>query len=136
MGYISVELRKIVRKRAKGYCEYCLVNEMDAFFSFEPDHIISEKHGGKTTLNNLAFACFRCNRHKGSDIASNDPASGNLIGFFNPRTENWKKHFRLDGAIIVPLTPEGRVTVELLQLNHPFRLNERKMLMQINRYPP
>jgi 5-methylcytosine-specific restriction endonuclease McrA len=35
----------------------------------QPDHIIAVKHGGQTTLENLAYACYACNHQKGSDIA-------------------------------------------------------------------
>ena len=73
---ISAALRKEVRERAGERCEYCLFAESQAFFPHEPDHLIAQKHGGKTASENLALACFDCNRFKGSDIASVDPASG------------------------------------------------------------
>ncbi|HEX7774563.1 MAG TPA: HNH endonuclease signature motif containing protein, partial [Pyrinomonadaceae bacterium] len=50
----------------------------------EPDHLIALKHGGQTTFENLALACFVCNRFKGSDIASIDAVTGELVGLFNP----------------------------------------------------
>jgi len=53
----------------------------------------------------------------------------------NPRTQDWQQHFALDGALIVPRTPIGRVTVAILQLNHPDRLLERESLIRIRRYP-
>ncbi len=37
-------------------------------------------------------------------------------------------HFKLDGALIVPLTAQGRVTVKIFQLNHPHRIAERLRL--------
>ena len=77
-AYLSASLREAVRRRANNRCEYCLLAEEDAVFPHEPDHIIAEKHGGPTTAENLAWACFDCNRFKGSDIASLDPASGRL----------------------------------------------------------
>jgi hypothetical protein len=67
--------------------------EEDAFFPYEPDHIIAVKHGGMSTLENLAWACFDCNRFKGSDIASLDTVSGDLIPLFNPRIHSWQEHF-------------------------------------------
>jgi 5-methylcytosine-specific restriction endonuclease McrA len=86
---ISPALRKEVRERAKGCCEYCLLPEEQAFFPHEPDHVIAAKHGGETTDDNLALACFDCNRFKGSDIASIDPESRVLTPIFNPRTQAW-----------------------------------------------
>ena len=103
--------------------------------AFEMEHIISEKHGGTTTLDNLALACPRCNRAKGTDLGSIDPETKQLTPFFNPRTQLWFDHFALEDAKIMPLTPEGRVTVSILQFNHPDRLEERKGLLEINQYP-
>jgi 5-methylcytosine-specific restriction endonuclease McrA len=57
------------------------------FFGCEVDHIISVKHEGATTAENLAYACAFCNRNKGSDIGSVDPHSGNFVRFFNPRMD-------------------------------------------------
>jgi len=86
--YIPSALRRQIDERAKGKCGYCLLAENYAFFTHEADHIISEKHGGKTVIENLALSCFDCNRFKGSDIASVDPLTESLVRLFNPRTQN------------------------------------------------
>ena len=125
----------MVRERAGERCEYCLYPQEASFLAFEVEHIIAEKHGGATTENNLALACPYCNRFKGTDLGSLDPESGQLTPLFNPRTQQWTEYFRLDGAWIVPLTPEGRVTVAILQLNHPDRILERQRLIQVEEYP-
>jgi hypothetical protein len=62
--------RKRVGSRAFGRCEYCLLDQADAVLPHEIDHVISRKHGGTGDPENLAFACYLCNRYKGSDIAS------------------------------------------------------------------
>ena len=41
-------LRDMVRQRALGLCEYCLLHETDTIHGFHVDHVISEKHGGPT----------------------------------------------------------------------------------------
>ena len=94
------------------------------------------KHGGKTSPENLALACFDCNRFKGSDIASLDPATGKLVALFNPRKQQWTDHFELLEGVIVPLTPVGRVTEKLLRLNLPARVEVRQRLAAITDYPP
>ena len=94
-SYIRAALRRQVRERADSCCEYCLLAEADAFFPHEPDHIIAVKHGGANALNNLCWACFDCNRFKGSDIASHDAISGELVPLFNPRTHIWSEHFQV-----------------------------------------
>jgi hypothetical protein len=136
MTYISASLRRLVIERAVNGCEYCLIHQDDNFFPFEVDHVIAEKHGGETVPENLCLSCPDCNAHKGSDIGSIDRETGNLTFLFNPRSQIWAEHFRLNGAEIEPLTPEGRVTVGLLQLNHPDRLAERSAMLLLNRYPP
>lgn len=122
--YIPSDLRRAVVERANGICEYCKKPQV-LFFAHEVDHIIAEKHGGKTTLDNLAFACFECNRYKGSDIASIDPKRDQVTQLFNPRKQIWNEHFRFNQSVIEPLTPEGRTTVFLLRLNDPERVMER-----------
>jgi 5-methylcytosine-specific restriction endonuclease McrA len=67
---VAEPLRLRVAERAYRVCEYCLVHEDDLYHGCEVDHIISQKHGGRTAEENLAFACFHCNRHKGSDLGS------------------------------------------------------------------
>ena len=132
---ISAALRRQVRERASGRCEYCLLTEVKAFFPHEPDHIISRKHGGETVLENLALACFDCNRFKGSDIASLDPISGELVALFNPRNQRWSEHFRLNGGEIIPLTAVGRATETMLRLNLPQRVEARQRWSAMGLYP-
>ena len=76
-----------------------------------------------------------CNRFKGSDIASIDAVTSEIVGLFNPRTQRWFEHFRLDGAHIVPLTAVGRVTEKLLQFNLPSRVAARARLIEQGKYP-
>ncbi len=54
-AYVNAELRRLVVTRAERICEYCLIHEDDTYFGGGVDHIISEKHGGATAADNLAF---------------------------------------------------------------------------------
>lgn len=136
MSYVSAALRQRVIQRAGNRCEYCLFPQKATLFAFEMEHIIAEKHGGATSLDNLALACPYCNRAKGTDLGSIDPATNKLTPFFNPRTQQWQEHFHLsDAAEIVPLTPEGRVTTNILQLNNSERQLERQQLLMAKQYP-
>ncbi|HEV3255940.1 MAG TPA: HNH endonuclease [Gemmataceae bacterium] len=112
-----------------------MLHENDALLPHEPDHVIALKHEGQTHENNLAWACFLCNRFKGSDIASVDIETGRIARLFNPRLDEWTAHFRLQDALIVALTAEGRVTEHLLQLNRPDRLSRRQLLLGLGQYP-
>jgi hypothetical protein len=126
--YIPAALRREVEERAKHRCEYCLLPAMVSFFPHEIDHVIAQKHGGQTEADNLAFTCWRCNRHKGTDLGSFDPQTGEFSFLFNPRTQQWSEHFTFSRVAIVGLTPEGRTTVNLLQFNREERLAERQRL--------
>ncbi|MCB0144319.1 MAG: HNH endonuclease [Caldilineaceae bacterium] len=99
------------------------------------DHIIAEKHAGLTVESNLAYACFYCNRYKGTDLASIAPITSEVTPLFNPRTQNWGNHFVLDGSVIVPLTGVGRTTVQLLKMNRQRVVERRTYLIQLGRYP-
>ncbi|MGL4609625.1 MAG: HNH endonuclease [Trueperaceae bacterium] len=133
--YISAELRKLVRERARNLCEYCLIHEDDTHFGCQVDHIISEKHSGQTEADNLAYACTFCNQHKGSDIASIVQETKALVRLFNPRSDNWREHFRLEQNHILSLTDIGKVTVQLLRFNDTDRIFERQELNAAGRYP-
>lgn len=126
MTYVPAALRREVVERAGNRCEYCRLPAAVAFYPHEVDHVIAEKHGGATGTDNLAFSCWRCNRHKGSDLASFDPETGELSPLFNPRTQVWAEHFTHEEGRIVGLTAAGRATVNLLQLNSEERLRERR----------
>jgi len=133
--FISQELRKVVWSRAANCCEYCYIYSDDSYYPHEIDHILPKKHGGLTELENLALSCFFCNRYKGADIGSIDPVSKRFTNFFNPRTQRWEDHFKLERNKIIGISPFGRVTVIILRLNHPRRLAEREFLIKVGLYP-
>lgn len=43
-----------------------------ACFVHEVDHVVAGKHGATSAAANVALACWRCNRHTGSDVATLD----------------------------------------------------------------
>jgi hypothetical protein len=133
-SYISADLRQLVASRAAHRCEYCLIDEDDTYIGCQVDHIISEKHGGPTLADNLAYACAFCNRAKGSDIGS-FAASGQLVRFFNPRIDVGSDHFSLTDSRIEAKTAIGEATVRILDFNAIERVLERMALTHIGRYP-
>jgi len=133
--YVSEELKRLVADRAEYLCEYCLIHEEDTFLQCQVDHIISIKHGGQSDIDNLAYACAICNRNKGSDIGSMLLPSREFTRFFNPRTDTWLHHFKLQGAIILPRTNIGKVTAQILGFNNDGRILERETLIAMGRYP-
>lgn len=133
--YISAHLRRTVHDRAHGRCEYCRIHIDHVVLPHEPDHVIAIKHGGTTTADHLALACFLCNRFKGSDIASIDPETDQVVRLFHPRRDRWSDHFQLvaDGHI-QPLTNVRRATARLLQFNLPESVLTRRELILRNLY--
>jgi len=132
----TAELRRQVVERAGHCCEYCLLPPELAASTHQVDHVIDEKHGGQTIIENLALSYTVCNRRKGSDLSSLDPMTGTLVPLFNPRTQLWPTHFRLEGAHILGMTIAGRTTVAFLRLNAVERLMERTAFLRAGRYPP
>lgn len=133
---IPETIRKAAAVRAKQRCEYCLLPAVDSFYGFQIDHVISRKHGGNTTLDNLACACPDCNRHKGTDLGTLIDGSSELVPFFNPRRGNWDAHFEWDETgVIHAKTRTGSATIKILQFNHPDRVIERSLLAQLGLWP-
>ena len=134
MTYVSDKIRLRVWQRSSNCCEYCLLNQKATFWTHEIDHIISLKHEGLNIIENLALACFYCNRNKGTDIGS--IFKDELIRFYNPRKDKWTEHFQLDldTAVIQTLTPIGFVTAKILGFNQIERIMERQALIKAGQY--
>lgn len=133
-AYVSESLRGLVRQRAWERCEYCLLPDGCSFLRHQPDHIVAIKHDGATSLENLAWACATCNTFKGTDIASVDWQTGQVVRLFHPRLDDWPTHFQLFGERIVGRTPIGRATVNLLGFNREPQVLLRRMLLQLGLY--
>ena len=127
--------RQQIAERARFLCEYCHYPEDASLISHQIDHVIPKQHGGGDELDNLAFACALCNRTKGPNLASLDPNTKEVALLYNPRTQTWAEHFRLEAERIIGLTPTGRATTNLLRLNDAARLLERRLLLQRGLYP-
>ena len=125
---MNPELRELVWSRAKSRCEYCQIPAKISLLPFQIDHIIAEKHGGRTTAQNLALSCERCNSHKGSNIAGY--LEGSPVRLFHPRNDRWQDHFEWKGPLLVAKTTVGRVTIDVLAINLPYRMALRAALIE------
>ncbi len=94
--------------------------------SFHVEHTIAKQHGASDDRDLLALACDRCNAFKGPNLASVDPVTNGVVPLLNPRTDVWADHFILRGGDVVGLTPTGRATVRLLNMNAPRRVELRE----------
>ena len=113
-------------------CEYCqLPQQAVPFFTFHIEHITARQHGGDDDPSNLALACPDRNAHKGPNLTSIDPNTGQLVSLFGPRLHLWNEHFQLQGPRIFGRTPIGRATVRLLAMNDEDRLDMRRELQEL-----
>lgn len=128
---MDAALRDLVRHRAADRCEYCRLAQQHApVVRFHIDHILARVHGGSDDPSNLALACPHCNNHKGTNFKAIDPDTDQEVPVFDPRRHSWHEHFRLEGVSIIGLTPIGRATVRLLQMNAESRLDVRRPLQR------
>jgi len=104
---MDAELVELVWRRAASRCEYCQLSHALSQLTFEIDHIIARKHGGKTRSSNLALTCFYCNSFKGSNIAGLDRDTGKLTRLFHPRIHTWHRHFRWTARISTDARPSA-----------------------------
>jgi HNH endonuclease len=135
---ISTTIQEQVRQRANYLCEFCHANERWQYVKFTVDHIIPLSLGGGEQLENLALACFHCNRRKTNLLTALDPKSETEVPLFNPRQDSWGEHFRwsMDGLIIIGMTAIGRATVTALLLNRDRVIPIRAADLEIGRHPP
>jgi hypothetical protein len=128
--------REFVRGRAGDQCEYCRIpQEATPLIPFHVEHIFATQHRVDDSLDNLCLACDRCNAYKGPNLSSIDHETGEIVPLFHPRRDVWTDHFRFDGMRILGLTPTGRATVRLLQMNSLRRVQLREDLLATNEDP-
>ncbi len=134
---LSPRERDFVRERAGGCCEYCKFPVDFSHDAFHIEHIFPLSLGGQWTLDNLAFACDRCNSKKWAHTHGIDPATGTSTPLFHPRFDSWEEHFGWseDFTQIIGQTPTGRATVELLELNRTGLVNVRRALRAFGVHP-
>jgi hypothetical protein len=136
--HIPLDLRRRVAEQARYRCGYCLTQERIVGRPMEVDHLFPRSLGGPTTEDNLWPACFLCNDYKSNRFLVVDPETGVRVRVFNPREQDWKRHFawaegatRIDGR-----TPAGRATVAALQLNRPSLVLARRLWVAAGWHPP
>ena len=125
-------------ERAQGCCEYCQilgwpltidhirpVRAAPASRAAHPDQPVA-----LDAPENLAAACFPCNRAKWDAISGYDALTDQDAPLFHPRLDHWNVHFSWtsDYQEIVGLTPTGRATVARLRLNRDLYRQQRRRL--------
>jgi len=108
-------------RRAFAYrCGYCSVDESAAGSELTVDHYHPRSAGGTDALENLVYACHKCNQYKGDYWPlPEEEAVGQFV--LHPHRHELSIHFREDETTgeLHPLTPTGKFHVRLLHLNRP-----------------
>ena len=138
MSRISAYLKRLVKKRAAYYCEYCQSQEKYSPQPFSIEHIIPIAKNGTDTDDNLALACMGCNGYKYIYTFGFDVITQKEVPLFNPRKYKWTDHFAWNDSAtqIIALTAIGRVTVEILKLNREGLVNLRQIMVNSGKHPP
>lgn len=129
------EIRRLVRERARLYCEYCHTCEENSGQTLHVDHI---DPAGGDALDNLCLSCWNCNTSKSDATAAPDPQTGELVPLFNPRTQTWLAHFRWidNGSQIEGITAIGRATAIRFKMNRPQIVTARQRWVLAGFHPP
>jgi hypothetical protein len=130
-------LYPLVTRRAGHRCEYCRAPEAIFNLTFEVEHIIPTSQDGSDNESNCALACRSCNVYKSNRIEGFDLVTGETVPLLHPRRDAWGTHFRVDmeGASILGITPTGRVSVAILQMNRPVQLAARRQWTLLGLFP-
>lgn len=134
---LSAHLRQRLLDVDDHRCAYCHTPTANSGNPMVVDHLTPRSKGGATIFENLCFACYRCNLHKGSRTRVVDPLSGELGPLFNPRSDRWDEHFAWDeaGLHIHGLTTVGRATVTALNMNNSVIIDARRNWVRLGWRP-
>jgi len=137
MSTVSPQVARKVAERARFRCEYCHTPQMITGQTFHIEHILPRSQGGQSDLHNLCLACPRCNLHKQDLIAAIDPRTNRHARLFDPRQDDWDKHFRWSSALtrVIGRTSIGRATVVRLSFNSPVMILARQMWVLLRLLP-
>ncbi len=138
MSRLSSHLTSKVRRTAKNRCGYCLLPQEITASLLDIEHLQPLARGGTDVEENLWLACRDCNNHKSDKVRGFDYITEQTLPLFNPRTQNWREHFRFseDKTRIIGTTACGRATVIALRLNNEQAVNARGLWVVAGWYPP
>ncbi len=135
---VSPNLRAFVRERANYRCEYCHALEAWQYVEFTVEHVVPLAAGGESTEENLALACFGCNRRKSDRQVARDPETDEKSRLFHPRQDTWNDHFTwsVQGVWLSGVSAVGRATVAALEMNRERAALIREADLALGRHPP
>lgn len=138
MSRISAKLEAKIRLSAKNRCGYRLLPQDILIGKLEMEHLLPLAEGGTDEEVNLWLACRDCNSYKSSKVYVFDAQTNRKVKLFNPRTQNWKRHFKLNenNTKIIGKTTCGRATMAALRMNEDQAVKARILWVAAGWYPP
>lgn len=135
---IPTALREAVVLRASKCCEYCKSQDKYSPTFFTIDHVLPESMDGTSDFENLAYACFLCNRLKSNKLRAFDAITEKWVSLFNPRQNSWNEHFAWneDATKIIGISIIGRCTVNEIKLNRAKLVEYRNCIIPFGTHPP
>ena len=115
-----------VRQRYCCACGYCGITEVSAGGELTIDHYRPRSAGGGDDLDNLIYACVKCNQYKHNFWpTAEDHAQQRRI--LHPQLDDVTLHFTLNEQTghLEPRTETGRFHITLLRLNRPQLVKHR-----------
>lgn len=126
---ITNKVKDEVRRRYNYSCGYCGVSEIFSGAELEIEHFQPKSKGGTDEIENLIYACAKCNRNK-SDYWVDESGPDNLK-LLHPLQDNLSHHITKNyDSRLIGLTPRGWFHIRWLRLNRP-QLVKLRHTMQI-----
>jgi len=114
-------------------CAYCSIAETEATgIGYQIDHYKPQatKDPDVDEYGNLMLSCQPCNVAKG-DIWLTEEQQVAGLRFVRPDEDDLTLHYKLIGAVLVPLTAEGEFTYRILRLDRPELMELRRFRKQL-----
>lgn len=125
---------EIVRRLYRYTCGYCGVTETDAGSAMTIDHFMPRVAGGNDELDNLVYACWKCNQFK-HDFWPSSADLKRQHRLLHPLLDDSAPHFHSNEqtGLLEALTETGRFHIAVLRLNRPqlikYRLGQQLQQM-------
>lgn len=124
---------ELVRQRFQHACGYCGVSEVSSGGLLTIDHYQPRSYGGSDDLDNLIYACYKCNQYKHEFWPTTEQLARQQR-VLHPLFDEFSLHFhsKEQVGVLDALTSTGHFHITLLHLNRPqlvkYRLSQQMLI--------
>jgi len=117
---------EVVRRLYRYSCGYCGITETDVGSEMTVDHFMPRTIGGSDELDNLVYACWKCNQFK-HDFWPNQDDLTHQRRILHPLLDDLALHLYANEQTgqLEALTATGRFHITTLRLNRPQLVKSR-----------